>query len=207
MLDLILYLALMSTPTPPIYSTTSCQPPVWSPVTHDASKVYVFQVKKLCTVSELSGTDYVALRDFLISDLKASAQADNGSTDIPGGVAMDLTHALHTEHGDMTIRADVTVTASEASCEAKAVSKSIEATGNAKYTQAADMDVLVVPSSNKRESNAIGEAVLVTITKEVLIKKPGIAPEGLFIRKAQEGIEDELESSAQDYTAKIAAHL
>lgn len=155
-------------------------------VTSLESRLYRFTLSQKCEIEK--NVDFENLKSGMKDDLQKYGKM-NRSTDqviyegMPGFKLEYAENKVDTGHGTIAIDYDVYLVGDERRTLLSATSTDIDATSHADNTKKV---VLKIDYTTTDTGTAL------VITKEVDVKRPHIAPEGIFRRKTIEGINNDL---------------
>jgi len=184
------------------FANATCQLVHHTPV-EGRDKVYTFQVTSTCVINT-SKNHIGGAKDAFLLHLTRSP---NQLHDEQHGVAyknttatkLDITEKFPNEYGSLDIRSTVFVTADQNEMIAESASHSIDASGENKNTQ----DVKYTLTVKEQSSNQ----VQIVLFKSISVKKPFIAPGGIFTSKVEERLEQEVNQTVNELSSILPASM
>ncbi len=179
----------------------TCKPMQWEDVTNE-DKIYTFKVTNDCTLTADKPLKVAEIKDafekFFTKSrefrIKSKQTVQQNST--MAGKILTVHEDRVTKHGNLDIEGKIyLLDDGNAKFRFDYTSDEVNGDGNAKYTryEKLELDLTAVKAANTYQ-------LKFKQTDEV--RKPSLAPKGMFIRKAKEGIQEDLGLTSEEQ-AKI----
>ena len=170
------------------------------PVTHSGSgrkANYTFSSEVDCTVSNVS-MDFDALRQRYVQISRDSSPDPVASGDMTGfKVSSTRTYNVAGE-GKMVVRFDETIANNDQKLVDKAQSAEfLQTDGNTEYTRSINEDITVTLAENN--------VAKVNVKKTIVVYRPWIAPEGIFVERATNNLTQDLKDLGNEHSARVKA--
>ena len=182
--------------------STVCQP-VTMGAHSETENVYRFPAQTICKITGVTAADYPNVYRAFLAAVRLGSQAIHSDQGTALSRKIDSTARYVSSNGVLTMRSLVTLAAVEHEEFAfnRVTTKFIGGTGNIKYTR-------FVQVTMQLEADAADPAAQsFRVTQITDIERPPLAPVGLFVRRAKEGIKNDLEKFSQEQVSLAAVNL
>ena len=150
-------------------------------------KIYSFSVSRVCLLNNIKTVSLQSIYKEAIEkniNIDISSEEETDFSETMSGYTLGIVERIKTNHGRMRIEADVKLMSNNVD---KFVyeyqSSSITGSGHAANTKSA-----MEKACLKKEEGVWK----LTLVKEIKVKKPWIAPEGMFIREVKKGLKEDI---------------
>lgn len=182
--------ALLTSLSPALFANVECYP-ANAAYTENEGSLYSFEASASCSMSGQSVSTDTIVKQFR----KALKRGGSISGELDGFTVDDMVgneftyreNRYDSGHGHISVTYNAYLVSDSGSVSYSADSTHIEADGNAARTKKVILNISYTLTDN---------GVDVSITKNVNIDKPFIAPEGLFISGAEQGLRESLDQIA-----------